>query len=51
VDWTPKEGSLAGIEMHAAVDNLFDKYYEPYLSDGIAAMPGRNFKLSISRKF
>jgi hemoglobin/transferrin/lactoferrin receptor protein len=51
VDWTPKEGNLAGIEMHAAIDNLFDKYYEPYLSDGIAAMPGRNFKLSISRKF
>lgn len=51
VDWTPKEGSLAGIEVHAAIDNLFDKYYEPYLSDGIAAMPGRNFKVSISRKF
>jgi hemoglobin/transferrin/lactoferrin receptor protein len=51
VDWTPKEGNLAGIEVHAGIDNLFDKYYEPYLSDGIAAMPGRNFKVSISRKF
>ena len=51
LDWTPKEGMMAGLEVHAAVENLFDKYYFPYLSDGIAAQPGRNFKLSISRKF
>ncbi len=51
LDWTPKEGKFAGTEVHASIDNIFDKYYMPYLSDGIAAMPGRNFKLSISRKF
>ncbi|WP_411034107.1 TonB-dependent receptor domain-containing protein [Shinella sp. BYT-45] len=51
IDWTPQEGPLAGLEVHAAVDNLFDKYYFPYLSDGISAMPGRSFKLSVSRKF
>lgn len=42
---------MAGTEVHASIDNLFDKYYFPYLSDRIVAMPGRNFKLSISRKF
>lgn len=29
VDWTPKEGLMAGLEVHASVDNLFDKYYFP----------------------
>ncbi|MDS7594867.1 hypothetical protein [Agrobacterium tumefaciens] len=51
LDWTPKEGTFAGTEVHASIDNMFDKFYMPYLSDGISAMPGRNFKLSISRKF
>lgn len=51
VDWTPKEGFMAGTEVHAGIDNIFDKFYEPYLSDGVSAMPGRNIKLSISRNF
>jgi hemoglobin/transferrin/lactoferrin receptor protein len=51
LDWSPKEGLMKGGEVHVALDNIFDKRYEPYLSDGITAMPGRNFKISISRKF
>ncbi|MBD9523024.1 TonB-dependent hemoglobin/transferrin/lactoferrin family receptor [Ensifer sp. ENS06] len=51
LDWTPTSGFMEGGEVHLAVDNIFDKYYEPYLSDGISAMPGRNFKIAISRKF
>jgi hemoglobin/transferrin/lactoferrin receptor protein len=51
LDWSPKEGLMKGGEVHVALDNIFDKKYEPYLSDGITAMPGRNFKISISRKF
>lgn len=51
LDWTPKEGFMKDTELHAGIDNIFDKKYEPYLSDGIAAMPGRNFKISLSRRF
>lgn len=51
LDWTPKEGFMKDTELHAAIENIFDKKYEPYLSDGIAAMPGRNFKISLSRRF
>jgi hemoglobin/transferrin/lactoferrin receptor protein len=51
LDWTPKQGFMQDTELHVAVDNIFDKYYEPYLSDGITAMPGRNFKVSLSRRF
>lgn len=51
LDWTPKEGFMKGGEVHVALDNMFDKEYMPYLTDGITAMPGRNFKVSISRKF
>lgn len=51
LDWTPRSGMMKDTELHLAVENIFDKYYEPYLSDGITAMPGRNFKVSLSRKF
>lgn len=51
LDWAPKEGFMKGGEVHVALDNMFDKKYSPYLMDGITAMPGRNFKISISRKF
>lgn len=50
-DWTPRSGVMKDTELHMAVENIFDKYYEPYLSDGITAMPGRNFKVSLARKF
>ncbi|MGF9563793.1 TonB-dependent receptor [Neorhizobium sp. JUb45] len=51
MSWTPKDGIMKDTELHAAVENIFDKNYEPYLADGITAMPGRNFKVSLSRKF
>ncbi len=51
LDWTPKDGIMKDTELHAAIENIFDKKYEPYLSDGASAMPGRNFKISLSRKF
>jgi hemoglobin/transferrin/lactoferrin receptor protein len=51
LDWTPKSGFMADTEVHIALDNIFDKEYLPYLTDGISAMPGRNFKISVSRKF
>ncbi len=51
LDWTPRSGMMKDTELHLAVENIFDKKYEPYLSDGITAMPGRNFKVSLSRKF
>ena len=51
LDWTPKQGFMKDTEVHAAIENIFDKQYEPYLSDGITAMPGRNFKVSLSRRF
>ncbi|AYD01644.1 TonB-dependent receptor [Neorhizobium sp. NCHU2750] len=51
LDWTPKQGMMKDTELHAAIDNIFDKQYEPYLSDGITAMPGRSFKISLSRRF
>jgi len=38
-------------KLDIGLDNIFDKKYEPYLSDGISAMPGRNFKVSLSRQF
>jgi hemoglobin/transferrin/lactoferrin receptor protein len=51
LDWTPKQGLMQDTELHVALDNIFDKEYLPYLSDGISAMPGRNFKISLSRNF
>jgi hemoglobin/transferrin/lactoferrin receptor protein len=42
---------MAGTEVRAGVENIFDKFYSPYLADGVSAMAGRNFTLSVSRKF
>lgn len=50
-NWTPTQGFMKDSELRLGLDNIFDKEYEPYLSDGITAMPGRNFKVSFSRKF
>ncbi len=50
-NWTPTQGLMKDSELRLGLDNIFDKEYEPYLSDGITAMPGRNFKVSFSRKF
>lgn len=50
-NWTPTQGLMKDSELRLALENVFDKNYEPYLSDGISAMPGRNLKISFSRKF
>ena len=50
-NWAPTQGLMKDSELRLALENVFDKNYEPYLSDGISAMPGRNLKVSFSRKF
>jgi hemoglobin/transferrin/lactoferrin receptor protein len=47
--WTPDEGSLSGLEVRAAVDNLFDKQFRRHLSALDAE--GRTFKLTLVRTF
>ena len=49
--WAPQSGMMKDTKLDIGLDNIFDKKYEPYLSDGITAMPGRNFKVSLSRQF
>ncbi len=49
--WAPQSGMMKDAKLDIGLDNIFDKNYEPYLSDGITAMPGRNFKVSLSKKF
>lgn len=49
--WAPQSGMMKDTKLDIGLDNIFDKKYEPYLSDGISAMPGRNFKVSLSRQF
>ncbi|MGU3575044.1 TonB-dependent hemoglobin/transferrin/lactoferrin family receptor [Brucellaceae bacterium C25G] len=50
-NWRPTQGFMKDSELRIGLDNIFDKNYEPYLTDGITAMPGRNLKMSFSRKF
>lgn len=42
-------GTLAGLEVRAGIENIFDKAYQPYLSTRNS--PGRNFKLSLAKTF
>jgi hemoglobin/transferrin/lactoferrin receptor protein len=46
-DWKPDEGTLAGLEFRASVENLFDKRYQNNLAgdDG----KGRTFKLTLAK--
>ncbi len=45
----PQEGALAGFEVRAGIENIFDKNYLPNLSTRNA--PGRNFKLTVAKTF
>ncbi len=49
VNWKLDEGQFKGLELRAAVENIFDKRYRNNLSgdDG----KGRTFKLSVNKKF
>ncbi len=47
-DWTPEDGQMAGWQVRASVENIFDKSYRNNLAgdDG----PGRTFKLTLAKK-
>ena len=47
--WTPDDGALSGLEVRAAVDNLFDRQFRRHLSSLDAE--GRTFKLTLARTF
>lgn len=47
--WTPQDGALNGLEVRAAVDNLFDRQFRRHLSSLDAE--GRTFKLTLARTF
>lgn len=47
--WTPQDGALEGLEVRAAVDNLFDKQFRRHLASLDAE--GRTFKLTLARTF
>ena len=47
--WTPQEGLFQGLEVRAAVDNLFDKQFRRHLASLDAE--GRSFKVSLARTF
>lgn len=49
VTWTPQDGAFRGLEVRAAVDNLFDKQFRRHLASLDAE--GRTFKLSLARTF
>lgn len=47
--WQPR-GSLKGLEARVAVDNLFNRTYTPYLTEGFEGM-GRSVRTSLSWRF
>lgn len=47
--WTPQDGALQGLELRAAVDNLFNKQFRRHLASLDAE--GRTFKLTLARTF
>jgi hemoglobin/transferrin/lactoferrin receptor protein len=49
VEWQSKDGPLAGLEVSAGIDNMFDKDYRNSLAGDPG--PGRNFKLTVGRQF
>lgn len=48
VSWTPKQGAMRGWEVHAGIDNLFNRQYKEFLMNDPAK--GRTFKLSLARQ-
>ena len=47
-DWEPK--AVTGLKLQLFVENIFDRQYKPYLSEGFPGM-GRNVKVSATMKF
>ncbi|AMC33147.1 TonB-dependent hemoglobin/transferrin/lactoferrin family receptor [Janthinobacterium sp. B9-8] len=48
--WKGRGDMLSGLEARLTIDNLFNRDYQPYLSEGVTGV-GRNYKLSISKSF
>ncbi|MES0881076.1 TonB-dependent hemoglobin/transferrin/lactoferrin family receptor [Roseibium sp. SCP14] len=48
-NWKPQEGMLAGYELRASVENVFDKDYQNNLAGDPAR--GRTFKLTMNKQF
>ena len=47
VTWAPQDGTLKGLEVNLAVENVFDRGYRNNLS--LDTAPGRNVKLSLAK--
>jgi len=50
LSWKPEEGRLAGYEVTARVDNIFDTHYQEYLQTAAPAK-GRTFKATLAKTF
>ncbi|MCD5327425.1 TonB-dependent receptor domain-containing protein [Chromobacterium piscinae] len=48
--WQPQSGAFKHLEARVAVDNLFNRSYNPYLTEGIQGM-GRSIRTSLSWRF
>lgn len=48
--WSGRGENLRGLEARLTIDNLFNRDYRPYLSEGVTGV-GRNYKLSVSKSF
>lgn len=48
--WQPATAGLKGMEVRLAVDNLFNRSYQPYLTEGAEGM-GRAIRSSVSWRF
>jgi hemoglobin/transferrin/lactoferrin receptor protein len=48
VSWMPQDGRMRGWEVHAGIDNLFNRQYKEFLMNDPAK--GRTFKLSLARQ-
>ncbi|MGB0893271.1 MAG: TonB-dependent receptor domain-containing protein [Parashewanella sp.] len=50
VKYQPKSGFLKNVESHLTIKNIADRYYTPYLGDGVPAA-GRDIRISVAYKF
>ncbi|CDG82133.1 TonB-dependent receptor domain-containing protein [Janthinobacterium agaricidamnosum] len=48
--WHGSQGVWRDTDLRLTVDNIFNRDYKPYLSEGVTGV-GRNYKLSLSRSF
>ncbi|MDW5417787.1 TonB-dependent hemoglobin/transferrin/lactoferrin family receptor [Iodobacter sp. CM08] len=48
--WQGRGDVLRGLEARLTIDNVFNRDYQPYLSEGVTGV-GRNYKISVSKIF